>query len=221
MLGAAAGILILGAPIALQVEESAEIERALEQGIVEGMREALAQVTDREVEIDPGRGPCHEPARCAAVFERTGASDLVLLRLAGGPVSVRVSAKRVDRAGAASEPIVAKLPRDAIAPESLRALAHGLFPDPITPPVAASVDRPTALLWLTGGAALGGILAGTLFGIASLRTKAEIESQAMGAIAFEEASARLTRDQIAANVCFGAAAAAVGLGTYLWLRSDE
>lgn len=218
------GILLIGAGIGLHVEESEGLEIAEVMGVAASLGEAIKTRTGTTPAIDePTWSRCEAEDRCVPeIKQRLKAGDVIMMRVFGGPGSVRVVAERhgkFDRRGTITIDR-ATLPPP---PSAFTSLAGALFQE-VRPPaaqiavVAPAVEAPAKRSWAPWVAFGAGALAagaGTIFGVASLNTRSEIEAQIHDEPTFTELRDKQDGQATAAYLLFGVAVAGVVAGTLL------
>lgn len=99
-----------------------------------------------------------------------------------------------------------------VAPGSTYSVSFDLTPPPPPPPLA--IDFP---VWETAGALAAG---GVIFHVLALRNQRRLE-EAPTPAEYRRHEAAYDWQRVAAYACYGLAAAAAGLGTYVWLQNRD
>ena len=235
------GLLFFGASVALYVEEARGIGAADRAALL-----ALAVSVLGAAGVEPvvDQGPCAEPARCVeGIRRRTGASDVVRLRILGVPTRIRVDARRVGASGYTVASGHADLSRDrARWQRALEGLALILFPpNPVAPaeapppppvseaPPAVSIDLTAAPApaepgriglvapLVVGGAGLVVAAAGFAFGASSDAARRDVETMPHSPAETTSLLDRTHDHGLAATVLVSAGAVAVVTGVILLL----
>lgn len=217
------GLLLLGATLALHVEEVGEVPPPLGAALVETLADLAAQRTGLTVVIDEERGECLAGQPCAAaVASRTSASEVVLVRLLGGPLRVRVVLEHVGRARRGEADVARSWTPEAR--ETLAALVAEVLDAPapeatlaaVGPTTTPALEAPT-VPWLAVGLVSAGVasaVGATLLGVVSQSTTDELRAGASDVAGLGEAA----RGQaLVSHVLWAVAAGAVAAGVTAWL----
>jgi hypothetical protein len=216
---------ISAAPIGVHLEEHEDVPLQDAMAIVEALSNAISRATARPMAIDDPTwiSSCTTADRCRSdIHARTHADEIVMVRLYAGVLKIHAICELLAADQLApGQPHIAEanLDRDrAMWAESLDSVARQLFPRPPAIERAATSTRseaivpssgPDAATWIllgTGAAAAG---VGVALGVDATKTRDRIESTILSAPDYGDASRRLDRDKLAANILFGVAIAAI------------
>lgn len=217
------GLLLLGATLALHVEEVGEVPPPLGAALVETLADLAAQRTGLTVVIDDERGECLAGQPCAAaVASRTSASEVVLVRLLGGPLRVRVVLEHVGRARRGEADVARSWTPEAR--DALAALVAEVLEAPAPegtaaagPPLIAPALEAPAVPWLAAGLVGAGVasaVGATIMGAMSQSTTDELRAGSSEVVALgDEARSQA----LVSHVLWAVAAGALAAGVTAWL----
>lgn len=225
-------LLLLGAGVGLHLEQVAELSLEDASAVAIELVQALEpRVGGAAVLDDPLWPDCGRRDRCAEeVRQRTSASELVYLRVLGGPTKIRLIAERL-QPGLSHPPQTRTLPRDQKSWASeLGELATALYPEVLPapaeepalvalPPVAAPPSRAWVPLVPIGvGVVLAGV--GVGFGLSSRSTRETLETTALPEEEYQAGLSKMRTHGLAANLLLGTAVIAAATGVVLWLTAE-
>lgn len=218
-------LLVASAPVVVRLEEALHLSPPQSAEVVASLAQSIGRITDGEVAIDDFT-VCGEDRDCVAdIASRFGASQVVLLRLAGGVSKGRAAVTLATPELGAQRRVEIDFPLDDRAdwPALFGAVATILFPRAVErarpiehgppPKIEERPDPLGAILSWTAigtGVALGGVAAGLRVSAENVRGDAE-------ALAHDDAGRSELEDRsnahgLASNLLFGAAAVAVASG---------
>lgn len=236
------GIALLApaSPVGIHVKESEEVDARSALTIARTMGDSITRETGLDCTVDDTVwSQCSDTPSCVAdVAARTGAIDVVLLRLYGARTKVLVVAERFTPRAEAPLRVEESMPRDEEKWRgALEAIARKLFAGskPVTPPLGdvapedpVSSARSTAYredgggpwVWLSFGAGLTALGVGIALGVSSRDARSTLREGAHTDQEIDALSGRAKHHALAANVLFSAAAIAVVSGAILWWAED-
>ena len=216
--------LIATTGVGIHIGESNHVSYQEVLALAEVMASFVEQRTDREVVIDSadweqcrGRGPCLD-----AVRARTNASDVVVVRVIAGPLTLHVASERFYFDVEATRTSSASLPKDdrEIWNDKLEGMVARLFPEPPRiappppppPPLAIEITPPppeehSVAPWIVLGAAGAVAAVGVGFGVSNRLARNQLEGELTTIDQRADLESRIRTHGITANVLFGAAAA--------------
>ncbi|MBK6683772.1 MAG: hypothetical protein IPG45_04810 [Deltaproteobacteria bacterium] len=225
-------LLLLGAGVGLHLEQVAELSLEDATAVAIQLGQALEPRVGGPANLDDPLWPeCGRGDRCAdEVRQRTGAAELVYLRVLGGPTKIRVIAERL-QPGQPHPPITRTLPRDQPSwAQELAELATALYPEvlPAPPPEPALVALPPApapaanrwvpLVPIGVGVALAGV--GVGFGLSSRSARDTLETTSLSDEEYQQGLSTMQTHGLVANLLLGTAVVAVAAGVVLWITAD-
>jgi len=215
------GLLIIGAGIALHLEDTRGLEQGESLALAAELGKAIkARTSTTPVLDDPVWSDCNEPDRClSAIRQRTGASDVMLIRAFAAGARMRVT---VERVGSGKEPISLDLTRDAeswhdpmrVATETLYLEGKAVLEVPWSPPPPP--PSPSVGPYVVAGAGVAMLGAGIGFGLASASAIRDLEAGVQRASIADPAADSAATQAVVANVMFAAAGAAIVGGLMWW-----
>lgn len=217
-------LLAVGTTLALHVEEVGDVPPALAQQIVAQLAEQVEAHSGLAVVIDEDRSGCLAGQPCAAAIRsRTSALELLLVRLIGGPIRVRVAIEHRladDVAGRSGE---ADVPREGGDVERVvRGLVEATLPARAIEAVPVSVapqpdpDPPWIAITLLGVGAASAAT-GVIMGLGSQSAIDDLRAGAGPADEIARLDDRAGTQATVANVLFVVAAGALAAGVMAWL----
>lgn len=217
-------LLFIGAQVAVHLEEVEGVSAEDAQSIAESFAEAIETRTASTAAVDETLWACDAEDRCAdAIRSRTGATDLVFLRIFGGPASVRLSAEVLRASpGKAGLNIERGL---AVTPVILAPLAAALFAagapkivdqkNDLVPPIEPHPRSITPWILLGGGGIAAGV--GTAFVLSARDAQNEIETRDHPNAQTEELASRQRTHGIAAASLLVTGACAAATAVVWWI----
>lgn len=232
MLGAAVGLLLVGAGVGLHLEQVAELTLEDASALAFQLGQALEpRVGGAPVIDDPLWPECARPDRCVdEVRLRTRAQELVYLRVLGGPTKIRLIAERLEP-GRSHPPITRNLTRERVtwAPE-LAALALALYPVALarapdesavwTPPPPPPPAETNLVPLIPLGVGVAAAAVGVGFGLSSRALRQDLENGAIPDAEYDREVEHMRAHGLVANLLFGTAAVAGATALILWLTTD-
>jgi hypothetical protein len=211
------GMVVLSATTAVHIEEAGEQALGTARLLAEDLARSIERRTASPAVVDERvGGECRD--RCvSAVRQRTGADEVVLLRVFRSPTLIRLVAERFK--GTATPTTTASRDINNV-PEywkgALDGVAASLFPasrprkwiEIIPEPVARppSSSRLGAWVFISGGVSVAAGATALGFGIAARNTKNDIEGSVLFQRDYEAMASHLSDQALAANVLFAVAA---------------
>ena len=231
------GLLVLGAGVGIHFERRDELSSSQAQELKLELARAISGRVDREVVVDADESRCTPVHQCTyAIRERTGASDVVLLKAYRGPTKIhlvlRVFSSRhrepktvetdVPKSSSGWGPMLERLVEEVeplIRPEPL-----GLSPstpqsprivEPFVAPSGGGAD-PMLLPYLlvSTGVLVAGI--GVGFGISSRSAFDDLRPGDLASSMIRDRIGQARSGALAANVLYVIATAAVSVGLVLF-----
>jgi hypothetical protein len=222
---------LISATFVVHVEDVRGVSADDESAILAAFSRAIETRSGRKGSID--LAGCKKKDRCAAeLAERSGAEDVVFVRMIGVPTRVRILVERQPQKTAAEadlprsrdgwEPVLAGL-AEALFPEakprSETVATVGPKPEPprVKPEPAPAVEPESSSLlpWIAFGAGAVALSVGTGFGLSSRDARDDARSRPHSDMENDALSDRAIGHGLAANVMFGTAVIAVGAGVLL------
>ena len=228
-MGVGLTLLLLGAGVGLHFEQVAELSLEDASAVAIQLGQAPAPRVGGAAALDDPLWPeCGRRDRCVEeVRQRTGASELVYLRVLGGPTKIRLIAERL-QPGRAHPPLTRTLPRDQPSwAAELAELAAALYPEVLPPPpedpALVAIPPPPApesnawvpLVPIGVGVAVAGV--GVGFGLSSRSTRETLETTSLPEAEYQDGLSKMRTHGLVANVLLGTAVVAVATGLVLWL----
>ncbi len=222
---AALALLAVGTTLAIHVEEVGDVPPALAQQLVAELAGAAEAHAGVRVVIDEDRGGCLAGQPCAAAIRsRTSAIELLLVRLIGGPLRVRVAIEHHPSEGVAGRTDQADLAREGGDVSAVaRALVSRTLPARAREPLAeapsiAPPDRGTPWLAITLlGVGAASAATGVALGVSSDSAVDALRGGAGPASEVLALDDRARTQATAANVLFVVAAGALTAGVMAWI----
>jgi len=231
----ALALTLASATVGIRLEESEELSIETAMQIAEGLGRAIQTRSGLSPVIDdPVWGVCRAADRCLPeVRARTGAGDIVLVKLFGAPKKVRLIAQRFSP-GLSPEPrfeINVPIEREGwnapleAAARALfaqattidpKALVHGVeLPknqlDPHPPPKGERSVVP----WVLVGAGAAALIAGSIFGFSSRSARSAVETEPHSDAEVDVLTDRMRAHGWTANVLFSVSALSAAGGVAL------
>ena len=213
-------VLVASTGVGLHIGETEHVSYQEVLGLVEMMSSEVKQRTQRPVVIDSadweqcrGRGPCLD-----AVRARTQTTDVVVVRVFAGPLTLHVAAERFYPDVEATRTSSASLPKanQQTWRRELGSMVVRLFPDireprveppPLAQAIAPPLEEPSIAPWIVLGASGAAAAVGIGFGVSGRVAKSRLEGQVTTFEERAELETRVRSHGITATVLFGAAAA--------------
>lgn len=224
MPGLSWSLLLIGAKIAVQVSTVGEVPAESLPILFDELEAALTR--PERVVLRAPASDCDAPARCAEVARRqTGAEDVVLIELFGGPLGLRCVVSRVVGAAAPAPVLELDVPAAPTWPRVVAAaIQRQLDPAP-PPPIAATpfkVGEPgvgTAWVpWAVAGASVVVVGAGVTLGILGESTQARARDELLPPEEQRSLHQQASTEALAANVLLAVGVSgllALGIGLAL------
>lgn len=218
----ALALLLFGGGIAIHVEDTEAIETEAALALGAELARAIETRTGTAASIDePGGGRCQARDRCVGeIRARTAATEVVLLRVFGGPRSIQLIAERIRPRLALAVQGKLTLERGGAAPLQLEPLAATLFPEvrasAPAPPIEAPPEHTSWVPWAIAGSGAVLAVAGAVLAASSAGAKARLEAEVLPEATSESLSDRQVAHGTAGAVLIPAGAAAL-LAGLAWL----
>lgn len=219
---------LVGADVGLRVEEHEDLPLETALRLAESLGRAIEQRTGRSFVIDDFVWePCRAEDRCLGEARaRTGAKDVILMKLFGAPKKIRVIAQRFGLEATRSE---ANVPIEVNAwGVPLEEMARLLFPNdrkpepkkveepPLVPVKTEPLPpQPSIAPWVLLGAGATALVVGSVFGVSSRLARNTAEGEPLSDMQFADERDRLKAHGWAANILWPVGALTAGAGAYL------
>lgn len=231
----AIALTLAGATVGIRLEESEELSIEEAMQITEAFGRAIqARSGLTPVIDDPVWGVCRAADRCLPeVRARTGASDIVLVKLFGAPKKIRFVAQKF-RAGLPPDQryeINVPIEREAWS-APLEEAARNMFEPKVElkarveppkveltkdPPATAPVEETSVAPWVLIGAGATALIAGSILGLSSRSARGSVETEPHTDAEVEELTDRLKVHGWTANILFSVSVLSAAGGAALLL----
>lgn len=229
----AIALTLAGATVGIRLEESEELSIEEAMQITEAFGRAIeARSGLTPVIDDPVWGVCRAADRCLSeVRSRTGANDVVLVRLFGAPKKVRLVAQKFRLGMPPDQRYEINVPIEREAWNApLEEAARNMFEPKVElkarveppklelhkdPPPIAPASETSIAPWVLIGAGATALIAGSVLGLSSRSARGAVETEPHTDAEVEELTDRLKVHGWTANVLFSVSVLSVAGGAAL------
>jgi hypothetical protein len=225
--------IVLVAEIAVHVEEAGELERAEAAAIAEQLARAFETRTSSTARVeDPAWWGCPEESEDRCVREvraRSGAADVVVLRLFGGARSVRVIADRYAEQASAPKNATIDLARTStVWDQTIGELAAALFPEArgrregsaVASMIAAPSGESSSLHYVLFGAGAASAAVSAVLWITAQNARSELESDVHPYAEYDSLNSRMRTHALLSGALMITAGVAIVAGVISWLLAE-
>jgi hypothetical protein len=224
----ALGLALAAADVGIRVEEHEELSLETALHLSESLGRAIEARSGRTFVIDDFVWErCRAEDRCLnEARARTGAADIVLVKMFGAPKKIRLIAQRFGKEATRAEINVPIESNAWGAP--LEEVARLLFPndrrvEPKKPEEAAVVplkplpppDEVSHAPWVLIGAGATALIVGSVFGVSSRMARHSAENEALSDLEFADSRDRIKAHGWTANILWPVGLLSAGAGAYL------
>jgi hypothetical protein len=212
-------LLLMMGSVAVRVAEVGELELELAVEIGSRLAQEIKDRNQSETKLEDPLWECDREDRCVAeIRSRTGMSEVVLLRIFGGPTKIQIEAERVSDLRSVRGSVRVPLEPDGWGP-GIRELAASLFdaapklPEAPAPPPPPEPSGAFFVPWVLFGA---GVVAGAVavgLAVGSDAAADEIRGSILYGDRHRELASRQKTYGLVSDVLFGTAAASLIAGT--------
>lgn len=215
------GLLALGASLGLSVDAIGDVPAGFRADLTLELTRQVQLLEGSSVVLDEEGSECMAGSQCVAELRsRTSSLDVLILRVIGGPIRLRIVAERTTPGERvfSTELELLRDQLDARAVASKLSVALGFESTTTAEPVALDEGPSSAQWWAVSLGAVGLASLGTGLGFAASSQAASDELSTVGLsnARLLELDERSDRDAVVANILFGVAATAVLSGVFAW-----
>lgn len=213
--------------VALHIEELSELELGEALPVIVAFRAKLDGFADVETALDDPSFGCESKDRCFdEVRARTGAGEVVMIRLTAGPKRVQMRVRRA-AGGQSAQALLDRQP--GLWDSALFELAQALFPE-ARPRLAETRTATRAIIavegaerappyvaYALGGAGIVSTIAGIACAAVNSDARGQIRDELLPAEEYEALRGRAKSFGLASSVLITAGVAAIGTGLTWWI----